>query len=115
MRTIKELLILLDKEIDGIHFRYGLCNLVMQLVSHNIISRDEMRKILDYIHVNHPIAVGMEGSNDEWSIKNLYWWPEGERRPRHKYMKILIENCDENRKRANRKIERKPEDAGCIQ
>ena len=90
MRTIKELLLLLDDEVDGIHFRYGLCNLVRILVFDNIISLDEMRRILDYIYVNHPITVGMEGSDDEWSIKNLYWWPKEEKEPRHKYLQILI-------------------------
>lgn len=96
MRTTKKLLILLDREIDGEHFRGGLCDLMSELYFNDIISSEEWDKLFDYIHVNHPITVGIEGWNDEWSIEHMYWWPEGKRRPRHKYMKILIKNCDEN-------------------
>ena len=96
MRTAKELLVLLDREIDGGYFKSGLCALIGALLIYEIIDCYEYYELDSYIHVNNPHAIGMNGWDNKRLSERLFWWPQGDKEPRHEYMKILIENCDEN-------------------
>ena len=96
MKSIKELLILVDREIDGMHFKTGICNLIMKLWFHCIIEREEWYKLETYIYVNNPDVITMDGWDNDKLSEGLLWWSSGDKKPRHKYLQILIENCDED-------------------
>ena len=93
MRTIKELLILLDKEIDGEHFTGGLCVLMATLHENNIISTKEWRMLFDYINNNNPDVINMENKDNRSVDESAYWWIFGKKEPRHRYLQYLISRC----------------------
>lgn len=95
MRTTKELLILLDREIDGNYFLTGLCNLLANLLESDIIDAFEYHRLNRYIYYNNPVTIGMDSWDNKKLSESLYWWPEEEKEPRHEYLQILIKNCDE--------------------
>ena len=77
-RHIVELLQLLDKEVDGPHFATGLCGLINNLTNHTFLTYDENTKLFHYLR---------DVSN---KTIHSYWWEEGLREPRHKWLRKRI-------------------------
>ena len=94
MRPIKELLEILDREIDGEYFKTGLCLLMVSLWRHDIININEWNKLEAYIYVNNPDAISMDEWDNQRLSQSLFWWNPGEREPRHEYVRILIDRID---------------------
>ena len=90
MRSIKDLLILLDEEIDGKHFTGGLCVLMTELHDHDIISSEEWHELSAYLKDNNPDAINLENKENRNVNESVYWWLFGAKEPRHRYLQYLI-------------------------
>jgi len=81
MRTIVELLTIFDQEIEGYCFSTGLCALLEYLRRSGKISPGEYYLLLEYLRYNKP---------SPFVDLDRYWWPAGEREPRHEYLRKRI-------------------------
>jgi hypothetical protein len=77
-RSLIELLKLLDEEIDGLYFESCLCLLIKEMYFHSLLDAEEYNMLSVYIHEHKPFNA------------TLFWFPIGEREPRHKFLRKLI-------------------------
>lgn len=82
-RPIKELLLLLLKQIYDLNIITGLCHTINSMKYFYIISLEERIILLDYIYENRPF--GIVGDRIAG-----YWWTEGDKPPRIYFVNELI-------------------------
>lgn len=82
-RPIKELLLLLLKQIYDLNTITGLCYTINSMKQFYIISLEERKILLDYIYENRPFEIVGD------KIAG-YWWTEGHKTPRIYFVNELI-------------------------
>lgn len=92
-RSINELLQLLLDNIDQIRcdgYIHGLCGVAAHLNSNNNLNRTECETLIAYIKNNKPL-------NRRTILGHAYFWKEGERLPRIKWLNKHIKRTSLNK------------------